>query len=179
MPDPGPVLLSLTGSPATVRTGTLPPERGHPCRMPLGFEARSKAFRRRYDQHRSVRQSSSPSPQPSPLRRGRHIGGAARLRGRPWLERRACYLPLPKGEGWGEGEARNRTVTTCEDEPCALEFRLQFLVALDRNVRAPSRWQWTDALPASDANSPRLLRCNRFTRSDGRAVDSRLSLTAR
>ena len=41
-------------------------------------------------------------------------------------------LPLPEGEGWGEGETRYRPALTWENDPRALQFQGQFLVALGR-----------------------------------------------
>ena len=91
-----------------------------------GIEVGFEACQRRFDQQRSVRRRSFPSPQPSPLGGGRLLGGTARSRERAWLERRACFLPLPEGEGWGEGEARIGPAMTRKNEPGTLEFWVEF-----------------------------------------------------
>src|SRR5437867_240123 len=59
----------------------------------------------------SVRTLGSPSPRPSPSGRGRTVApsrepiASVRLAAAVVAYRRAGRLPLPEGEGWGEGEA--------------------------------------------------------------------------
>jgi hypothetical protein len=54
-----------------------------------------------------------------------------------WASTRPRVLPLPEGEGWGEGEEHARCLRTYECDSWMLSTQFQFPVALDRNVRAP------------------------------------------
>ncbi|MEI7941472.1 MAG: hypothetical protein WCK27_32745, partial [Verrucomicrobiota bacterium] len=72
----------------------------------------------------------------SPQGRGSHAGRATSLRARTLCERRAGHLPLPWGEGWGEGELISRRFRgASSSEPDPLQTRFQFLTALDILVR--------------------------------------------
>ena len=82
----------------------------------------------------------SPSPRPSPQRRGSHAGRATSLRVRTICERRAWHLPLPWG--WGEGELSSRRFHgASSSEQVTLQTRGQFLAALDVNVRLAAIWE--------------------------------------
>jgi len=116
------------------------PERGHSCPMPLGFEVRSHAGQRRFGRQR---QSGGPvPPHPSPLPRGEgatlaalRVCGCARL-----CERWAWPLPLPWGEGWGEGELGSRRFHgASSSEHDTLQTRFQFLAVWDIPVRSKPR----------------------------------------
>ena len=57
-------------------------------------------------------------------------------------ERRAWHLPLPWGEGWGEGELSSRRFHgASSSEQVTLQTRGQFLAALDVNVRLAAIWE--------------------------------------
>jgi hypothetical protein len=65
----------------------------------------------------------SPSPQPSPLGRGSLDAGFRSGRTHRFFADLAAFLPLPKGEGWGEGkQAGNRSFADILKSP--LGFRI-------------------------------------------------------
>src|SRR2546422_10988746 len=55
---------------------------------------------------------SSPSPQPSPSGRGCPFGRFGKIRTAAENQKRRSGLPLPRGEGRGEGEANSRWAMT-------------------------------------------------------------------
>jgi hypothetical protein len=62
--------------------------------------------------------------------RENHRARVRRFHASALLQRRLVRLPLPKGEGWGEGEGSNWPATTCENESHTLWTRPEILVAL-------------------------------------------------
>ena len=102
----------------------------------------------------AVRRPRSPSPLPSPQRRGSHAGRATNLRMRPIGESRAWPLPLLWGEGRGEGELGLLPChSASSSESDTLQTRFQFLVALGRRS-APHLNSYQRTFPHSAKSAP-------------------------
>ena len=97
--------LNCLGSTATSRLAKAVTSHRTPNDMPRVDGAESRVWNR------------SPSPQPSPAGRGGRFGRGRWQENDPLFERRSQGLPLPAGEGWGEGEwvrrARPATIRQC------------------------------------------------------------------
>jgi len=136
------------------------PERGHSCPpgyrrgtggqeypMPLGIDFLSGRAPAPFLHVIAGPWRSSPSPRPSPSGRGRIVLSRSASRWASACSRAGLWsLPLPGGEGRGEGERGGRTAAADPSTPDALPTVPQILVQLGKHVRAPVR--------AAEGNTP-------------------------
>ena len=110
-------------------------ERGDFCPMPLGIGTGIGGHRTRL--HTSLQADCALPPHPKPLPRGEGAPWSTRWRSwRAWNgERLAGVLPLPQGEGWGEGEVGGRTAAAHQNASGPPPAKPEILEALDIPVR--------------------------------------------
>jgi hypothetical protein len=102
--------------------------------MPLGFATGLRCARGGGDDRNRLVALFPLTPALSLGERENHRPLVRRPYASALLQRRPAWLPLPKGEGWGEGEGSNWPATTCENESRTLWTSPEILVALDLGV---------------------------------------------
>ena len=100
------------------------------------------------------RKPRSPSPRPSPQRRGRTIGRGATNRSLQTSRPTTARAPSLGGVGWGEGERGRRTDAAAQNVFGPRETEPQFLAALGRWSALRSDLNSYPALRPGLANAP-------------------------